>query len=207
MRYGAYVRVSDGNRGNGETQRADIETYCKQHGLHIERWVEELASGSKSDVQDRKLMKLVAEGFSVVMTDVTRLGRRKVFDLLGVIGQICRNGELHLTYTGRVINQANQDDAETIFTVVGGSFAAMEETRKRSERARAAHARRKAQGLLSGRPIGAVVRSKLDPHAGFIIKELKSGTEKTKIVEKLKRKKKVDVCRTQLYRWIKKRML
>lgn len=206
MKYAAYIRVSDKNRGNGETQRADIEAYAKANKINISRWVEEHVSASKTDIEERQLMELVNAGYSIVMTDVTRLGRRKVFDLLAVIGQICRYGELRLTYTNRIINETNCDDAETIFTVVGGSFAAVDEAKKRSQRAKAAHARLKEQGLRSGRKVGADVRSKLDDHAAFIIKELKAGTQKTAILEKLEKQKSFKVSRAQLYRWIEKRV-
>ena len=188
MKYAAYIRVSDKNRGNGETQRADIEAYAKANKINISRWVEEHVSASKTDIEERQLMELVNAGYSIVMTDVTRLGRRKVFDLLAVIGQICRYGELRLTYTNRIINETNCDDAETIFTMVGGSFAAVDEAKKRSQ------------------TVGTDVRSKLDDHAAFIIKELKAGTQKTAILEKLEKQKSFKVSRAQLYRWIEKRV-
>jgi DNA invertase Pin-like site-specific DNA recombinase len=203
-KFAAYVRVSDSNKQTGETQRSDIETYTKENNIHISKWVEENVSASKTDVEDRQLMTLVNDGYSIVMTDVTRLGRRKVFELLGVIGQICKVGELHFTYTSRIVNSDNMDDAETIFTIVGGSFAAVDEAKKRSQRAKAAHAKRKSQGLSSGRAKGAVVKSKLDEHAAFILNELNKETKKTHIITLLE-KIGVSVSRQQLYRWIDKR--
>jgi DNA invertase Pin-like site-specific DNA recombinase len=203
-RFAAYVRVSDSNKQTGETQRSDIEIYTKENDIHVTKWVEENVSATKTDVEDRQLMNLVNDGYSIVMTDVTRLGRRKVFELLGVIGQICKVGELHLTYTSRIVNSENMDDAETIFTIVGGSFAAVDEAKKRSQRAKAAHARRKSQGLSSGRTKGAVVKSKLDEHAALILNELNKETKKTQVITLLE-KIGVSVSRQQLYRWIDKR--
>ena len=206
-KFAAYVRVSDSKKQNGNTQRESIESYCKAQDINISLWVEEHISASKTDVQDRKLMTLVNDGYSIVMTDVTRLGRRKVFGLMGVIDQICRSGELHFSYTGKVITRDNCDDAETIFTIVGGSYASLEEARKRSERAKAAHARRKAEGLLNGRQPGAIVKSKLDEYAAFIIAELRAGTKKTRIVTMLEEECGVSVSRPHLYRWMSQRLM
>lgn len=203
-KFAAYVRVSDSNKQTGETQRSDIETYIKENNIHITKWVEENVSASKTDVEDRQLISLVNDGYSIVMTDVTRLGRRKVFELLGVIGQVCKVGELHLTYTSRIVNSDNMDDAETIFTIVGGSFAAVDEAKKRSQRATAAHARRKLKGLPSGRKEGAVVKSKLDEFAALILNELSKGTKKAHIITILEGLG-ISISRQQLYRWIDKR--
>lgn len=206
MIYTAYIRVSDTNRADGETQRNAIQQYANSNGLLISKWVEEHISATKTEIQERKLMQCVENGESIVVADITRLGRRKVMQLVGVVARIAEHGELHLAYSDRVIDSNNVDDAETLFTVVGQSFAAAEEGRKRSERAKAAHARRKAQGLHSGRKVGAVVRSKLDDHAALILSELSRGTAKTKIVALLASEG-VKVTRKGLYDWIKRRTL
>lgn len=206
MKFAAYIRISDKNRGTASAQREAIEAYCKAKKITVSVWTEEYVSASKTDVEERELMKLVDAGYSIVMTDVSRLGRRKVFDLIGVIGRICKHGELHFAYTERAITRDNVDDAETIFTVVGSSFAAVEESKRRSDRAKAGHQTRHSKGLKSGRAVGAVVRSKLDDYAALIISELEKGTKKTALVTLLE-KKGCKVSRAQLYNWISKRTL
>jgi DNA invertase Pin-like site-specific DNA recombinase len=194
-----YIRVSDKNRGDDQTQLNAIEQYCKDNKLKVIDVVTEYVSASKTNVQDRMLQKVVdtlPEGVALVMTDVTRLGRRKIFDLLGVIGQITAKAELHLAYTGRVVNAANADDAETIFTIVGGSYAAVDESKKRSQRARAAVARRKSNGLHVGRKVGQKVRSKLDEHSMKIAITVKDKGNVSALAKEL------DCSRAQLYRWI-----
>lgn len=203
----AYIRVSDKNKGDGKAQMNSIKEYADRNDITVDLWITENVSATKTDIADRKFIDLVNDGYSIVMTDISRMGRKGAFDLIGVIGQICNEGgELHLTYTQRVVNSSNMDDAETIFTIVGQSFAAVEEGKRRSERAKAAVNRRSANGLLNGRPRGTKVRSKLDDHAAFIIDELQSNTSKVKIVELLKNKKDCDVSRMQLHRWIDKRL-
>lgn len=211
-----YVRVSDKNRQDGSTQRNSISEYAIQEGIIINEWVTEEVSGSKTEINDRQLSQHLDSGKIIVMADITRLGRRSVMDLMGAIGRVvAKGGELHLAYTGRVVNESNKDDAETIFTIVGGSFAAVEESKKRSERAKAQHARQKKEnkdanrrsGFGIGRRKGAVVKSKLDDYVPQIVEMLESGTEKTRIVEVLKSKHGVEVTRSYLYRFCKRKGL
>ncbi|MGK0270046.1 MAG: DNA invertase Pin-like site-specific DNA recombinase [Cocleimonas sp.] len=199
----AYIRVSDKNKADGEAQRTAIQNYATDHGLIVTKWVEEFISASKTDISDRKLMTSINNNEKIIVTDITRIGRNSVMQLIGVIGSI---KELHLAYDNRVINSDNKDDAETIFTVVGQSFASAMEAKKRSERAIAGHKNRKAQGLSSGRSVGAVVKSKLDAHSAMILNELSKGTAKTKIVGLIKNTG-TSCTRQGLYEWIAKRTM
>lgn len=179
----AYIRISDKNKQNAESQEQALISYAKENKLTITEFVKEEVSGSKTNVEDRELSKLSGQGHTVLMTDITRVGRKKVFKLLGAIGSLVENGgELHLTNTNRIINDSNVDDAETIFTVVGGSFAAVEESKLRSQRAINGH---KNSKLKSGRAKGAVVKSKLDIHVAMITSELNKGTSKSEIIRKI----------------------
>ena len=194
-----YIRVSDKVRGDDETQRSAIMEYCKKQGLVVIDVLTEFVSASKTDVKDRLLLQAVNDmpkDCALVMTDITRLGRRKVFDLLGVVGLIVAKGELHLAYTERIVNAANSDDAETIFTLVGGSYAAVDEAKKRSQRAKAAHARRKKAGLLVGRKKGTTTKSKLDKYSFEISSALRDGANISQLAIQL------ECSRAQLYRWI-----
>jgi len=201
MSYTAYIRVSDKNKADGESQRNAIQLYAEKNNLVITKWVEEFISATKTNIQDRKLMACINNNEKLIVTDITRLGRNKVMALIGVIGSI---NELHLAYDDRVINDSNRDDAETIFVVVGQSFASAVESQKRSERAKAGHAKRKAAGLSIGRSKGAVIKSKLDIHSALILNELAKGTAKTKIV-KLVNEQGTKCTRQGLYEWIAKR--
>jgi DNA invertase Pin-like site-specific DNA recombinase len=200
--YTAYIRVSDKNKSDGESQRNAIHLYALDNNLIITKWVEEFISASKTDIQDRLLMTCINNNENIIVTDITRIGRNSVMKLIGVIASI---NELHLAYDNRVINIDNKDDAETIFTVVGQSFASAMEAKKRSERAKAGHLRRKAQGLSSGRCVGAIVKSKLDIHSALILNELARGTTKVKIIGLIKNAG-TQCTRKGLYDWISKRM-
>jgi len=202
----AYVRISDARKQDAASQEHALTTYAKDNGLVISRWVTEAVSASKTQIADRELSQYVNTGARILMTDATRLGRKGVMRLMGVIGQATENGgELHFTNTGRVITETNMDNAEIIFTVVGGSFAAVAEAESRSKRAINGHAKRKASGLTSGRRIGAIVTSKLDDHAPLIKAGLRDKTQKAQVIRNLAARG-IKVSRQGLDNWIKKKV-
>nr|WP_017632497.1 recombinase family protein [Vibrio sp. 624788] len=181
-----YIRVSDSQRADGESQREAIKAYAAKRGIQISDWIEEHVSATKTELRERKLSSLITSQQSIIVSDITRLGRHKVMELVGAIGQIASYGELHLAYSDTIINSENVDNAEIIFTVIGQSFASAVEAQKRSERAKAGHAKRKAKGLPSGRQKGQKVKSKLDEHTAFILNMLDSDKSKAEILRKLK---------------------
>lgn len=202
----AYIRISDKNRQSAESQRNALIEYADSKKLNITKFVQEEVSASKTDIDERKLSGLAGKGHIIIMTDITRIGRKAVFKLVGVISTLCDNGgELHFANTKKILTEDVLDNAEIIFTVVGGSFAAVEESKLRSERAINAHKNRKANGLSSGRRVGAVVKSKLDNHVALITSELGKGSSKVRIVELLA-KQGVTVTRKGLYDWIDRRL-
>ncbi|MEZ8694896.1 recombinase family protein [Vibrio sp. ED004] len=201
-----YIRVSDSQRADGESQREAIKAYAAKRGIQISDWIEEHVSATKTELRERKLSSLITSQQSIIVSDITRLGRHKVMELVGAIGQIASYGELHLAYSDTIINSENVDNAEIIFTVIGQSFASAVEAQKRSERAKAGHAKRKAKGLPSGRQKGQKVKSKLDEHTAFILNMLDSDKSKAEILRKLSDKG-VQVSRSRFYSWLEDRGL
>jgi len=86
-------------------------------------------SATKTELSERKLSSLITSQQSIIVSDTTRLGRHKVMELVGAIGQIASYGELHLAYNDTIINSENVDNAEIIFTVIGQSFASAVEVK------------------------------------------------------------------------------
>lgn len=202
-----YVRVSDSNKGSADSQRNAIRAYANKHNLVIEDIIEEYISASKTELSERKLSSLVLSGKSIVVSDISRIGRKKVMQLIGVIASIAERGALHLAYDDRVIDSSNVDDAETLFTVVGQSYASAIEAKKRSERAKAGHANRKSKGLPSGRKPGQIVKSKLDEHIAYIIKLQEKGVTTVDLIKRLEQEKGLKVSRAGFYKWRAKRIL
>lgn len=201
-----YIRVSDPRKADGESQREAIKVYASKHDIQISEWIEEHMSATKTELSDRKLSSLIASQQSIIVSDITRLGRNKVMELIGAIGQIASYGELHLAYSDTIISSNNVDDAEILFTVIGQSFASALEAQKRSERAKAGHAKRKAKGLSSGRQKGQKVKSKLDEHTAFILNLIDSNTPKAQVIKKLEDKG-IKVSRSRFYTWLEDRGL
>ena len=105
-----------------------------------------------------------------------------------------------------IISSENVDNAEIIFTVIGQSFASAVEAQKRSERAKAGHAKRKAKGLPSGRQWGQKVKSRLDEHTAFILNLLDTKISKAEILRQLNERG-VSISRSRFYSWLEARGL
>ena len=83
MIYG-YIRVST-NKQTTENQKWEIQQYCNNHGIIVDKWVEETISATK-DLKSRKLGKLIKKLHSndiVIASELSRLGRKllEVMDL------------------------------------------------------------------------------------------------------------------------------
>lgn len=201
-----YIRVSDSRKADGESQREAIKAYAAKRGIQISGWIEEHVSATKTELNDRKLSSLIASQQSIVVSDITRLGRNKVMELVGAIGQIASYGELHLAYNDTIISSKNADNAEILFTVIGQSFASAVEAQKRSERAKEGHAKRRAKGLSSGRQKGQKVKSKLDEHTAYILNLLDTKTSKAEILRKINERG-ISISRSRFYSWLEDRGL
>ena len=182
-----YSRVSDANKANEKSQVKVCEEYADRKGLVVTTYVNENISASKTSIKDRKLANIIATNLAkddvLIMSDITRLGRKGVMSLIGAISNITEaKAELHLAYNDKQITADNADDAEILFTVVGQSFSAVEESKRRSERAIAGH----RNSTLSGRRKGTGNRSyKLDEHNRLIAKTVSEGGNRAALAREL----------------------
>lgn len=73
----AYIRVST-DKQTLENQRFEINRFAKQRDFQIDVWVEETVSGTRS-AKDRKLgvlLKRIKKGDTLIVSEISRLGRR-----------------------------------------------------------------------------------------------------------------------------------
>lgn len=73
----AYIRVST-DKQTVENQRFEINRFAKQRDFQIDVWVEETVSGTRS-AKDRKLgvlLKRIKKGDTLIVSEISRLGRR-----------------------------------------------------------------------------------------------------------------------------------
>jgi len=72
----AYIRVSTGHQ-NTDNQRIEIEKFCKNNGIKVDKWIDETISGTKNP-KSRKLgtlMNSVETNDLIICTELSRLGR------------------------------------------------------------------------------------------------------------------------------------
>ncbi|WP_207383103.1 recombinase family protein [Photobacterium profundum] len=213
-----YVRISDGNRQESKTQLNSIEEYVVNAGMTMDSVVTEAVSGSKTQMEDRALSGLLNQmqaGDHLVITEVSRLGRSRPMQIMGLLDELAhdRGITVHLTYSDAAIDKSTIEDPAIFFQIVGAGFVAQQEAKRRSERATAAHARRKAEGKSSGRQEKAVIKSWLDGHEWLIDTRIQqhgnniSDASRDLSNELMKNGKPIPhtTLRSALSRWLKRR--
>lgn len=205
----AYIRVSDSKKQDSSAQRQVIGEYANKHKIIVTGWKEFNLSGSKTGVDERGITQMLSEleeGDKVLVSDVARLGRDNVSQIMNTITTVVSRGaEIHFCYSDSKITSDDKNDISKIFMLIGEAFAAVKFAEERSRKAKAACEVRRKKGLRNGRQKGEIVKSKFDAHAPFIINELEAGTPKTEILRKLE-KRGVKGGRTAFYDWMKSRM-
>lgn len=201
----AYIRVSDDKKQDSATQRHAIANYAKINNLNVTEWREFHLSGSKTKTSDRGIDKLLCDiknGDQVLVSDVARLGRDNIHQVLNTITSITTKGaSLHFCYSSTTITPDDTNDIAKVFIAIGEAYAAVKFSEERSLKAQAACKRRNETGLTNGRQVGAVIKSKLDAQAVFILNELDKGTSKMEILRQLEMRG-VKVARSRLYSFI-----
>jgi DNA invertase Pin-like site-specific DNA recombinase len=178
----AYIRISDKHKQSARGQRDSIQRYSDNLGLVIDDWLEISLSGSKTSKEARGLIGIIEKmtpGDRLLVNDIERLGRDSVSDILEVITRILNVGaEIHFCLSKEVITPEHKNDMSMLFIQIGRAFAAQDFSKQRSEKAKAAAARRQRKGLPAGRAKGAIVRSRLDIFENQIIYWLTNGMSK-----------------------------
>ena len=192
----AYLRVSTDAQDTAN-QRHGVVRYCTDRGLLAPDFIEDTASG-KTDWRTRPLGQLVtraARGDVIVVAEVSRLARSTLQVL--EIGRECleRGVHLHVAKNGIVFDDSMQ--SKIVATVLG--LVAEIERDFISSRTKEALAKRKADGMVLGRPVGPAKKLRLDAHSDKIDGYLAKSIDKRAIAKLL------DVAPNTLYAWLKVR--
>lgn len=166
MIYG-YIRVST-DKQTVENQRYEINQFCERNSIVVDKWIEETISGSK-DVDDRKLGKLLKKmkkDDTLICSELSRLGRNLLM-IMGILNE-CMNRDIKV-WTIKDNYRLGSDINSKVLAFAFGLSAEIERNLI-SQRTKEALARKKAEGVILGRPKGSKsVKTKLSGHEKQIL--------------------------------------
>ena len=152
MVYG-YIRVST-DRQTVENQRFEIKNFCKRNNMKIDGWIlDEGISGTK-DPEKRELGKLlekVKSGDYILCSELSRLGRSLMM-IMAILNE-CMKKKVNI-WTIKD-NYRLDDDISSAVIAFAYGLSAQIERQLISQRTKEALARKKAEGVILGRPKGS----------------------------------------------------
>lgn len=150
MIYG-YIRVSS-DKQTVENQRFEINNFCKHEKLEIDGWIEETISGTKSYNKRElgRLLKKVQRDDLIICAELSRLGRN-LFMIMEILN-ICMTKECKV-WTIKDNYRLGEDIQSKVLAFAFGLSAEIERNLI-SQRTKEALARKKAEGVILGRPKG-----------------------------------------------------
>ena len=150
MIYG-YIRVST-DKQTVENQRFEIMCYAKKNNLNIDKWIEETISGTISPKKRNlgRLLHKVRSGDTIICSELSRLGR-SMFMIMSILNGLMENEVA--VYTVKEGYKLGQDLQSKVLAFAF-SISAEIERNLIAERTTEALKRRKAEGVVLGRPKG-----------------------------------------------------
>lgn len=151
MIYG-YIRVST-DKQTIENQRYEVTKFCKKELLVVDKWIGETISGTKQ-VKDRKLgnlLKKMKSGDILICSELSRLGRNLLM-IMGILNE-CMNKDIQV-WTIKDNYRLGSDINSKVLAFAFGLSAEIERNLI-SQRTKEALARKKAEGVILGRPVGS----------------------------------------------------
>lgn len=151
MIYG-YIRVSS-DKQTVENQRFEINKFCARQDMKVDGWIEETISGTKSYSKRAlgKLLNHVQKDDLIICAELSRLGRN-LFMIMEILN-ICMTKECRV-WTIKD-NYRLGDDIQSKVLAFAFGLSAEIERNLISQRTKEALARKKAEGVILGRPKGA----------------------------------------------------
>ena len=182
MIYG-YIRVSS-DKQTVENQRFEVTNFCRRNNLTIDGWIEETISGTKSYSKRAlgTLLRRVNKDDLIICTELSRLGRN-LFMIMEILN-ICMTKECRV-WTIKDNYRLGEDIQSKVLAFAFGLSAEIERNLI-SQRTKEALARKKAEGIVLGRPKGRKTSHEARKLYGkeTLIKELlKNKTSKRKIAK------------------------
>lgn len=149
----AYYRVSTDEQ-DYENQKSGVVKYCEYKGFEVDKEVIEEGVSGKIEYKKRKLGKLIKElksGDLLVVSELSRLSRSMTdtFDMVKVLKE--KGVNVYCVKENMEIN----DSALGLMIMSVFAFSAQIERERISQRTKEALAKKKAEGVRLGRPLGS----------------------------------------------------
>jgi DNA invertase Pin-like site-specific DNA recombinase len=179
-----YIRVSS-DKQTVENQRYEISRFAEDNGIAIDGWIEETISGTKG-YDKRKLgglLEKVKDGDLIICAELSRLGRT-LFMIMDILN-ICMNKNCRV-WTIKD-NYRLGDDIQSKVLAFAFGLSAEIERNLISQRTKEALARKRAEGVVLGRPVGSKSsKVKLSGKEDFVRELITHKVPKTQIAKMLK---------------------
>jgi DNA invertase Pin-like site-specific DNA recombinase len=156
MIYG-YIRVST-DKQTVENQRYEINRFCEKNFLTVNKWIEEVISGTKK-VEDRKLgnlIKKMKKDDILICSELSRLGRNLLM-IMAILNE-CMNRNIQV-WTIKDNYRLGSDITSKVLAFAFGLSAEIERNLI-SQRTKEALARKRKEGMILGRPRGSKSKKK-----------------------------------------------
>ncbi|MDD6408122.1 master DNA invertase Mpi family serine-type recombinase [Lactobacillus equicursoris] len=182
MNYG-YIRVST-DKQTVENQRFEIEEFSKKRNITIDSWTSEVVSGTKK-ADERllgDLLKGLKKGDRLIVSELSRLGRN-LLQIMSILNYLMEKDIVLLTVK-EGYELGNNINSKVLAFAFG--LSAEIERNLISQRTKEALARKKAEGVILGRPKGQAKLStyKLYKYKNEIIRLRDEGMSFNKIAKK-----------------------
>ena len=182
MIYG-YIREST-DKQTVENQRFEIQNFCKREHLSIDGWIEETISGTKNYNKRAlgHLLSKVQKDDMIICAELSRLGRN-LFMIMEILN-ICMTKECKV-WTIKDNYRLGEDIQSKVLAFAFGLSAEIERNLI-SQRTKEALAKRKAEGVILGRPKGrksSPEKYKLARKKNLVIELLRNGTSQRQIAK------------------------
>jgi len=148
----AYIRVSS-DKQTVKNQRFEINNFCNKNIINIDYWIEETISGTQK-LEKRelgKLLKKMKKDDILICSELSRLGRNLLM-IMGILNE-CMNLDVQV-WTIKDNYRLGSDINSKVLAFAFGLSAEIERNLI-SQRTKEALARKRAEGVILGRPKGS----------------------------------------------------
>jgi DNA invertase Pin-like site-specific DNA recombinase len=179
-----YARVSTDEQ-IVDSQIATISRYCLANNLKLDEIVSETISSRRDEREIHNLINRLRNGDCLLVSKLDRIGRG-TYDTLKIIDELKSRGVKTVIIEDNIIVDAENTSPIAQMTLTILSAFSQLERDFISERTKSALKAKKESGVVLGRKVGQVVKSKYDDHIFEIENQIKLGVSLNQIIRNLK---------------------